>query len=421
MARRAGLVAYRAVSDLAGKGSLFIVTIVAARRLSTDGFGIFALASTLGWTLAVATDCGIQMHLARVVARQPADALRVLGRWLHVRLATAAAALLVVAFGLVIARPHGEAAAGIVLFAATYVVSGLVELLHYFYRGLGRSDVESSLTVWQRSLTLGCALAVLAWRPNLVLLGTALLVPVVVTLATSLWIAPRIGRGTSPGAAEPSHGVAAEPLGVELWRDVLPIGIGTVLSALYFRVDVFLVQFWRGTEAVALYNAVFRLVEALRLFPAAVLAVALPALCRSDDAGPVRRVSFAVTLFAVLVTAAVWPLAGWAIPFVYGPDYGGAVPAFRILLLAFPLLSLNYALTYQLIAWDGQRAYAAICGVALVANVAMNAALIPARSIEGAAWTTLWTEALLTAMCALALRARRARLPREIAPAGAGV
>ena len=43
-------------------------------------------------------------------------------------------------------------------------------------------------------------------------------------------------------------------------------------------IDVFLVQLWAGTESVALYNAVFRLVDALRLFPAAVVAVALPSL-----------------------------------------------------------------------------------------------------------------------------------------------
>ena len=39
------------------------------------------------------------------------------------------------------------------LFALVYIVSGLIEFLHYFYRGLGRSDVESSLTLWQRSTT----------------------------------------------------------------------------------------------------------------------------------------------------------------------------------------------------------------------------------------------------------------------------
>ena len=190
-------------------------------------------------------------------------------------------------------------------------------------------------------------------------------------------------------------------------RDHWPIGAGIVLSALYFRIDVFLVQLWSGTEAVALYNAVFRLVEALRLFPAAVLAVMLPALIRAGDLRPLARVAMPITAFAIAASALLW-LAGWLIPILYGAPYAAAVPAFRILLLAFPLLSLNYALTHQLIGWEGQRAYATVCGVALVANVALNARLIPTRSIDGAAWATLWTEAFLSVACAGALLARGA-------------
>jgi O-antigen/teichoic acid export membrane protein len=190
---------------------------------------------------------------------------------------------------------------------------------------------------------------------------------------------------------------------------VLPIGVGIVLSALYFRIDVFLVQYWSGTESVALYNAVFRLVEALRLFPAAVLAVVLPSLCRADDPRPLLRVSLAVTAFAAVTTVVLWVNAGWGIPLLYGARYAAAVPAFRILTLSFPLLSLNYALTHQLIGWEGQRAYAAMCGVALVANVALNARLIPALSIEGAAWATFWTEAVLTVGCGFALWRRGVR------------
>jgi O-antigen/teichoic acid export membrane protein len=75
------------------------------------------------------------------------------------------------------------------------------------------------------------------------------------------------------------------------------------------------------------------------------------------------------------------------------------VPAFRILLLSFPLMSLNYALTHQLIGWSGHRAYAAICAAALVFNVVLNVRLIPALSIVGAAWSTLLTEMVLTAGC----------------------
>jgi O-antigen/teichoic acid export membrane protein len=186
-------------------------------------------------------------------------------------------------------------------------------------------------------------------------------------------------------------------------RDVWPIGAGIVLSALYFRIDVFLVQLWSGTESVALYNAVFRLVEALRLFPAAVLAVALPSLVRAGDLRPLTRVALPITGFAVAVAAVLWIAAGWLIPFLYGAPYQPAVPAFRVLLLSFPLMSLNYALTHQLVGWDGQRVYAAICALALAINVGINTRLIPAWSIDGAAWATLATEMVLTAGCGVAL------------------
>jgi O-antigen/teichoic acid export membrane protein len=97
------------------------------------------------------------------------------------------------------------------------------------------------------------------------------------------------------------------------------------------------------------------------------------------------------------------------IPLLYGERYADAVPAFRILLLSFPLLSLNYALTHQLIGWNGQRTYATLCASALAINIALNARLLPAMSIDGAAWATLGTELFLTCGCVLALATRGAR------------
>ena len=78
-------------------------------------------------------------------------------------------------------------------------------------------------------------------------------------------------------------------------------------------------------------------------------------------------------------------------------------------------MSLNYALTHQLIGWNGHRAYAVLCLGALVFNVALNARLIPALSLNGAAWSTLATEALLTAGCAAILARARSRKPAAAA------
>jgi O-antigen/teichoic acid export membrane protein len=412
--RGALLIAYKAFADLAGKGSLFVITVVAARRLSPESFGVFSLGSTLGWMLAVVSDFGIQLHLARAVARRPAEAPRLLHEWLRVRLWTAAGATALVALG-VAAAWSASSATPIAILAVVYACTGLIELLHYFYRGLSRSDVESALTLWQRGGTLAFGLLALAWKPDVTILALAMLIPVAVTLAVSVRIATRLARrpeGAKDGGqlrpqidADPDAAVCSWPV---FRRDVWPIGAGIVLSALYFRIDVFLVQLWSGTEAVALYNAVFRLVEALRLFPAAVLAVVLPSLVRAGDLRPLTRVAVPVTGFAVAVTAVLWVSARWLIPFLYGAPYAAAVPAFRVLALSFPLLSLNYALTHQLVGWDGQRAYLWLCALALVVNVAVNARLIPLWSIEGAAWATLATEIVITAGCCIALWSTRA-------------
>jgi lipopolysaccharide exporter len=407
--RSAWLVAYKVFADLASKGVMFVITVVAARRLAPAAFGIFALASTLGWLVALATDFGMQAHVARAVARSPRGAAAILAAWLGRRVWAGAFAIGGMMLALVTWRADAAIAVPILLFAVVYGCAGVIEFLHYFFRGLSRTDIESSLTLWYRSGTLVCGLAALLWRPSVTALAAALAVPAAVTLALGLRIARTIGLTTAPWHAEPRLGT--------FWSDVFPIGAGTLLSALYFRIDVFLIEWWRGAEAVALYNAVFRLVEALRLFPAAVLAVALPALCRATTFRPVRRVSAVIVGFATVATAVLWISADTVVRLLFGLSFVNAVPAFRILLCAFPLLSLNYALTQQLIAWSGERAYAMICAGALAVNVALNSRLIPARSLDGAAWATVATELFLTIGCVTALGVLRVQAASPALPA----
>ena len=142
----------------------------------------------------------------------------------------------------------------------------------------------------------------------------------------------------------------------------------------------------------------------MRLFPAALLAVALPWLCRARDYRPLRDVAATVTVVASAAAAIVWAEADPIVTLLFGPGYRAAIPVLRILVIAFPFLSLNLALTHQLIGWNRQRSYAAICGAALVANLALNTWLIPSYALEGAAWATVGTELCVTTGCLAALR-----------------
>lgn len=390
------LIAYRGLTDALAKSVMFAITVAAARTLPRAEFGMLALATTIGWLASVVADFGIQMHVARDAAQHPERSAVTLRRWLPVRLWSGLACL---ALGLAALAPRASTGAGFTagaLLALAYGFSGVTECLFHLFRGLRRTDLESTLTLVQRGSLGVTALGVLWVRPTLALLALAFLVSAGLTLAIAL----RLTRQLLPSMSDEAADVG---LGREFIESVAPIGAGLVLSALYFRIDVFLLDLWRGSDDVAAYNAVFRLIEAVRLVPAAVLAVMLPSLFRARDTRLMRRLSLWLALAAAFVAAALWPLAGVLVSLLYGPTYGDAIGTFRLLLLSLPLMALNYVLTSQLIGWHGHRSYAAICGAALLVNVLLNARLITTLGMAGAAWATLWTEVVLTAGCALSL------------------
>jgi O-antigen/teichoic acid export membrane protein len=409
--RAATLVGYKAVSDIAGKLAVLGILMLSARRLPTNEFGFLALATTLGWIASVASDFGFQLHLGRAIARTTHPA-RVLWPLFRLRMASAAVALVVIAAGAAVLAPPGIRLA-FLLVASAPLLTSVGEFLNYAYRGLGRSDLESSINLAQRLAALALVAAGLSIAPSLATVGIALAASALAALVASLVIAKRVV--TAHGDRSPRNELGGEigtqshpnspPSSFDAWRrDVAPIGIGLLLSALYFRIDVFLIEYWTGVEAVAHYSAVFRLVDAMRLVPAAVLTVALPRLFGPRDARFAWQLAAGLTLFAVVITAMTLPLAGPIIEWAYGASYAPAIGLFQVLLLSFPLLTLNYSLTHQLIGWDGQRQYARCCALALVVNLALNAWLIPGMGALGAAWATLGTEIALTVTCLLALQ-----------------
>lgn len=416
----------KGVADAGGKAVTLVITAVAARTLVSDAFGVMALAMGTGWLLGVATDAGLSMHLARETARHRADARQLLGEVMVARagLAYLAAAMVPLFVGQMV-PPHWKLQ--FVLVVLAQLTGAVLETVAHFFRGLERSDIESAIHLAQRALTLVLSLAVLWWWPRLDYLGAAMLVPGIVGLAFAMACAWRLsGAGILVSGVEtprpapadsrlPTSTSAKAPVdrpesrrltpGV-FFNQVLPLGLAVLLSALYFRIDLYFIERWHGLEAVGGYNAVFRLVEAARLLPAAVMAVTFPLLVNASGTSVVWRIGGWLTMAGAGLALASMAASQLIVTAIYGVPYGYTAPAFAVLALALPLFFLNYALTHQVIGWDGQRAYLGIAASALVVNVAANLLLVPGRGITGAAMATVITEVAVTAGCVFALRSR---------------
>jgi O-antigen/teichoic acid export membrane protein len=406
----------KGVADAGGKAVTLVITAVAARTLVSDAFGVMALAMGTGWLLGVATDAGLSMYLARETARQRGRARALLSEVMVLRagLAYFAAAMVTLFVGRLV-PPHWKLQ--FVLVVLAQLTAAVLETVAHYFRGLERSDIESAIHLSQRGLTLVLSLMVLWWWPRLDLLGAAMLAPVVIALVVAVALAWNLsGDGSRKPGVEVQWAAPADsrlptpdsrPLTPRRFlSDVVPLGLGVLLSALYFRIDIFFIERWHGLEAVGGYNAVFRLVEASRLLPAAVLAVTFPLLVNATHIGLVQRIGGWLALAGGGVALIAFAGAHAIVTAIYGVPYGYTAPAFAVLALALPLFFLNYALTHQVIGWDGQRAYLMIAVAALCANVAANVILVPSRGIVGAAIATLITELVVTAGCLVALRAQ---------------
>ena len=432
----------KGLADAAGKAAMLAITVVAARRLNPDPFAILAFATATGWLLGVATDAGLSMYLARETARGGVPTARTLrggvseprrGRQFVLEIIGMRAGLAFVAATIVLfvtpslVPRHWRVQ--FVLVVAAQLCGAIVETIAHYFRGLQRSEIESAIHAAYRLTMLVLALVVLWWWRRLDYLAIAMLVPGVMAIAVSLIVAMRLSIRLKPDTTVPDTTVpdttvpdttvpdttivTAEdqpwcpPSGglttTQFFRDVFPLGAATLISALYFRIDVYFIQQWHGFQPVGGYNAAFRLIEALRLLPAAVLAVTFPLLVQARNTDLVRSIGGKLGIAGAALAAVCAAGAPLIIPAVYGARYEYAVPAFAVLSLALPLFYLNYALTHQVIGWDGHRAYLGIVALALVGNVTANIILVPWRGIVGAAIATVFTEIIVTAGCVYVL------------------
>jgi O-antigen/teichoic acid export membrane protein len=392
------LVAYKTAADIISKVVTLTVTVAAARSLSASDFGVLALAMTTGWLIGVASDGGLPMYAATRTAQTHRLGVgsypiaRAVMRWrLHLGLvailAAAAVAPWLVPAGTVIA---------FLLIVLHQVLGAMLDTLAHVYRGLNRTDVESTLSIAHRSAVAVAALTVLAVQPTLLGLALALAAPPLLALIVSFVVVRRVARD-GPAFPLPARTLATQ---------VLPLGAGVLLSALYFRIDVYFLEYFHGVETVGAYNAAFRIVDALRLFPAALLAVSYPVLCSSGTLGYLARLSGLLATVAFVIAAALYLAAASLITALYGERFAPGAPVLQILALSVPLFFVNYALTHQVIAWGRQRGYLGVALAALLINVVGNLTLTPRWQMAGAAWSTLLTELAVSAGCLLVLRRR---------------
>ncbi len=204
--------------------------------------------------------------------------------------------------------------------------------------------------------------------------------------------------------------IAAQRIAVIGWRFELPLlrtwfwqglpfALTFILTILYFRIDQPLVYALRSHAEAGWYGLAYKPFEALLFVPMTLLSVVFPALSIYHRDRPAQMIEAVGRFFKALFVIG-WPMSVGifvlAHPLTHSLQlYDQSEPALRILALGLAIGFANNAFIGALSASDHQASFTWAAGWSLLANVALNLALIPTFGYIGASWATVATEIVL--------------------------
>ena len=365
----------------------FGLSILVARTLGPDLFGIYAVALSVGALAAILIDGGFSKLLQRERARE-SIALAEIGPALPA-LAYGHAMLVIVALSILA-----------VLIFQDYKMTALVTIWCFgaavlngyglaVLRGDGRLVRDASWQIGNRTLSALCmAAAVLflgASRPWHVLMaqfaGSAafgLFVTWFLRVRPRLIVPPAV------------------------YRAVLPLVWLDLATALYFRSDMVLLEFLKAPHAeVGHYGVAYRLIEALILM-ASPMGMILFRHFRQGSDMPVRMVrqmllppmALAMVIGSGLALL-LWFGSDMIVSLAYGQAYQGASLLLAILGCSLIFILPNGILNQAALALGLERWFAVSATIAAIINITGNLLFIPIYGAMASAWMTVITEAVL--------------------------
>jgi O-antigen/teichoic acid export membrane protein len=256
------------------------------------------------------------------------------------------------------------------------------------FQAYERLDLISASLVLQRGLTAVAGVAVLLLGGGVVAAAAAYAGGALAVVLAAEWWARRLGVRRAP----------VDRAGwLPLVRRGIPIGLIGLLLTLLLRVDITMLSFLSDAATVGEYSAAYRLVEATQFLGWAFAGAMLPWLARgSVELG--RGYAIALKALNALLAPIGLAFVLFAAPLVqllYGSRFDGAIVPLRLLGALTLLFGINAFASTVLIARDRPGAYTRVVAPMVVVNIALNAALIPSRGADGAAFAATVTSALL--------------------------
>lgn len=381
------------------------LTVVLARLLSPDGYGLLFLAISIFSTFQLFSNLGLSRsagkHVAEYREKDPAQVAHVLKRSLGFVLGAivVVGAVIVMAADPIVELVDEPALGPLLSYGPLFVlVATLLTFVRLALQGFERithSAIVNAVSSTAR-VVFACGLVLVGFGVVGALLGYVL--AYALTAALGLWF-------VYDGVRELPSGAEIEPgLTKRIVTYAVPLTATKAANVVDKRIDVFLIGFFLNAPAVGFYVVARQVVHFVAMPAAALGFTVAPALAtrkarsQPDAArGLYEEAYMSVVLLYVPAAAGLFVVAEPFVELAFGADYGGAVPVVQVFAAYLVFAAVN-SVTGGALDYVGRARHRAIAQtVAAVTNFGLNVVLIPEFGVLGAAWASLATFGAYTA------------------------
>ncbi|WP_417204637.1 polysaccharide biosynthesis C-terminal domain-containing protein [Acetoanaerobium sticklandii] len=202
----------------------------------------------------------------------------------------------------------------------------------------------------------------------------------------------------------------------------IPLFISLLLMQLVQRIDVFLIEYFRGFTEVADYSIVIKLSEPWLFLSSAIVVSVFPKLINSelsDNNKLLDHFHFINTVMLVIsstIVVGTFLFGDEIITLLFKEKYIRSIPLLKVYIISLPFLFLN--MVQQIWEQKMNRLYFSVFRlfVSLLVNIVLNIYLIPRMGTLGAVYATIVSYSMLGIILNVTTKDSRAFLRTQIQP-----
>ena len=382
-------ISFTSLHQLVVTALAFVLVPVATRHLGAEDYGLYTVATTIGFFVTLFADLGISTILTREISKRPRIASKFFARVLSIKLVLTVIAVLVLLVYLQFAHYPEKHTNVILVFAIAAVLGSFSAAAFGVFRGVQKMQYEAvgvsldkfiSVLIGITLLLLGFGIEYFIW---------SFVVSSIILFVYSFWtLYKKFISFELKWHRRQSQ--------IILWVSIY-LGISAFLSMAYNYLDILMLSKMVGMQDIGFYAAAYRVLMVTRIFPTILVTAFLPQLsAHHADKNKLsdffsEGVSYLLLIIVPLIPATVL-LADPIMCFICGIEYMPGAGALRILAFAIAAQMLNIFFVPLYIATNNHRKIVHFQLVGLVVNIGLNLFLIPMFSFIGAAMATVATE-----------------------------